>query len=176
MVGTRGFEPPTTCTPSMCATRLRYVPTPVMITLLFCYFTGKVEQLFIIVVEQSQYFDQLPTDLSNAFPDLGKIDIFRPARKPADFPLQLLAGTGDGVALLIKKLLNKVSDFNVSGPVDSLAHGILLRIQVLEFHFPVAQGVRLDLQHFAHFANLECLFFRNLKLHGRLKLYNMPVR
>jgi hypothetical protein len=27
MVGTRGFEPPTTCTPSMCATRLRYVPT-----------------------------------------------------------------------------------------------------------------------------------------------------
>src|SRR5262245_49638202 len=28
MVGTRGFEPPTPRTPSVCATRLRYVPTP----------------------------------------------------------------------------------------------------------------------------------------------------
>jgi hypothetical protein len=27
MVGTRGFEPPTPRTPSVCATRLRYVPT-----------------------------------------------------------------------------------------------------------------------------------------------------
>ena len=27
MVGTGGFEPPTPCTPSMCATRLRHVPT-----------------------------------------------------------------------------------------------------------------------------------------------------
>ena len=26
LVGTRGFEPPTTCTPCKCATRLRYVP------------------------------------------------------------------------------------------------------------------------------------------------------
>ncbi len=26
MVGTRGFEPPTPCTPCKCATRLRYVP------------------------------------------------------------------------------------------------------------------------------------------------------
>ena len=26
MVGTAGFEPTTTCTPSKCATRLRYVP------------------------------------------------------------------------------------------------------------------------------------------------------
>ena len=28
MVGTAGFEPTTTCTPSKCATRLRYVPVP----------------------------------------------------------------------------------------------------------------------------------------------------
>ena len=28
MVGTAGFEPTTTCTPSKCATRLRYVPFP----------------------------------------------------------------------------------------------------------------------------------------------------
>src|SRR5690242_5088636 len=27
MVGTGGFEPPTPCTPSKCATRLRHVPT-----------------------------------------------------------------------------------------------------------------------------------------------------
>lgn len=27
LVGARGFEPPTTCTPCMCATRLRYAPT-----------------------------------------------------------------------------------------------------------------------------------------------------
>ena len=27
MVGTAGFEPATPCTPSKCATRLRYVPT-----------------------------------------------------------------------------------------------------------------------------------------------------
>src|SRR5690348_18033559 len=27
LVGTAGFEPATTCTPSKCATRLRYVPT-----------------------------------------------------------------------------------------------------------------------------------------------------
>ena len=27
MVGARGFEPPTTSTPRMCATRLRYAPT-----------------------------------------------------------------------------------------------------------------------------------------------------
>jgi len=27
MVGARGFEPPTTCTPCMYATRLRYAPT-----------------------------------------------------------------------------------------------------------------------------------------------------
>ena len=27
LVGMRGFEPPTTCTPYRCATRLRYIPT-----------------------------------------------------------------------------------------------------------------------------------------------------
>ncbi len=27
MVGARGFEPPTPCTPCTCATRLRYAPT-----------------------------------------------------------------------------------------------------------------------------------------------------
>lgn len=26
LVGMRGFEPPTTCTPYRCATRLRYIP------------------------------------------------------------------------------------------------------------------------------------------------------
>ena len=29
LVGTRGFEPPTPCTPCKCATRLRHVPTGV---------------------------------------------------------------------------------------------------------------------------------------------------
>ena len=29
LVGARGFEPPTTCTPCRCATRLRYAPNSV---------------------------------------------------------------------------------------------------------------------------------------------------
>ena len=29
LVGMRGFEPPTTCTPYRCATRLRYIPKQV---------------------------------------------------------------------------------------------------------------------------------------------------
>src|SRR5689334_13002098 len=31
MVGTTGFEPATPCTPSRCATRLRYVPTTIRV-------------------------------------------------------------------------------------------------------------------------------------------------
>lgn len=71
MVGTRGFEPPTTCTPSMCATRLRYVPTPLKL--------GKITEkgktlqpdligieegpLFFLAFQQKQDFAQLATDL-----------------------------------------------------------------------------------------------------------------
>ena len=31
LVGTRGFEPPTPCTPCKCATKLRHIPTPIII-------------------------------------------------------------------------------------------------------------------------------------------------
>jgi hypothetical protein len=50
MVGTSGFEPPTTRTPSVCATRLRYVPTQ----------HGTVSS----AVQQSQYVLKLGLNLS----------------------------------------------------------------------------------------------------------------
>src|SRR5262245_4947002 len=54
MVGMRGFEPPTTCTPSRCATRLRHIPTK-----------RRLDSFLITPVEESQYFPELVADLAD---------------------------------------------------------------------------------------------------------------
>src|SRR6266516_1385808 len=51
-----GFEPPTTCTPSRCATRLRYIPI-----------RRRSDLFSIIPVQESQYFPKLIADLVKRF-------------------------------------------------------------------------------------------------------------
>src|SRR5438105_6912697 len=54
MVGMAGFEPTTTCTPSRCATRLRYIPTR----------RRRSDPSSIIPLQESQYFPELLAHLA----------------------------------------------------------------------------------------------------------------
>ncbi len=71
MVGARGFEPPTTCTPCRCATRLRYAPNSET-----SYSIGKTGTMDgdRSAFENLQQFFQLTAHLSNDL--LALADIF----------------------------------------------------------------------------------------------------
>ena len=66
MVGTGGFEPPTPRTPSVCATRLRHVPTGE-----FLIIATKIS-LQIVFWELGLKFIQVGRDILKLIPDLDK--------------------------------------------------------------------------------------------------------
>src|SRR5215471_14590192 len=61
LVGMAGFEPTTTCTPSRCATRLRYIPTR----------RRRSDSTSIIPFQESQDFAELLADLAQRVDALG---------------------------------------------------------------------------------------------------------
>jgi hypothetical protein len=89
LVGARGFEPPTTCTPCRCATRLRYAPFGKRWNYIL-----SVRLLPALPFEQVQYVLEFQPDLVHDLLALGDILL-------GILPGHLLPGTPDRKALLI---------------------------------------------------------------------------
>src|SRR4029434_10047565 len=128
LVGTRGFEPPTTRTPSVCATRLRYVPTVRRITL------G-------LPLKQSQDVAEIVAHLREDLVTVRSLDgaAFR----------QLPASTRDCKTAIVKQVLNLQHHLHVLAAVDTVPCFALLRGQRRKLGFPIPQDKRLHACKFA---------------------------
>src|SRR3990172_5045069 len=155
-----GFEPATTCTPSRCATRLRYIPA------------GSAA-LSITPVEQGQDFAQL---LAHLFDDLAR-GVVRRARAlsrqrlrrgaaPRELGLEPLLGPRDREALVVEKLLNAEHGLDVPAAIDALPGAVLRRRQGAELRLPVAQDIRLGIGDLADLPNLEEQLVGDRFVHG----------
>src|SRR5262245_13346238 len=96
-VGTRGFEPPTTRTPSVCATRLRYVP---------------IELTLGFPLEQSQDLAQFIPYAQQHTVAFGPFGDFRPR--------QMLPGAGDSEAAFVKKAFDLQDHFDIPFAVNAV--------------------------------------------------------
>src|SRR5438046_3554961 len=111
LVGMAGFEPTTTCTPSRCATRLRYIPT--------C--RRRSGSSSIIPLQESQYFAELLAHLAKCLHALRAR--FRSGRRfarrqrrhhpPRHLRLQLLLGPRDRESLFVAELLDAQDGLDV---------------------------------------------------------------
>src|SRR5207247_9100653 len=156
MVGTSGFEPPTTRTPSVCATRLRYVPT---------------SRTLSFAVQQSQYVLQFLPHLMEALPgcllrlSLGlgrRLRVHRPGvcRK-------LLASPGNSETFLVKQLADVKQDLDVFGPISPLPGLVLGRRELGKFALPIPKVMGLYTYDFANFPD-SVLELLGSKLHSDL--------
>src|SRR6185295_9057046 len=169
LVGMGGFEPPTTCTPSRCATRLRYIPI------------RRSDLFSIIPIEESQYFPKLIADLVQRF--LGRVAAgaarrgavapvasgrrrARRRRPPRHLHLEPLLRAGYREALLVEELLDPQDGLDVAPAVDALARRVLRGGEGRKLGFPVAEDVRLGVGDLAHLTDLEEKLVRDLPFHA----------
>src|SRR5437879_2569380 len=107
MVGMAGFEPTTTCTPSRCATRLRYIPTR----------RRRSDPSSIIALQESQDFPKLLAHLAEGGDAVGAAQIRRihgravgggdrRLHTPRHLRFQALLRARDGESLFIEELLD----------------------------------------------------------------------
>src|SRR5688572_3339623 len=175
-----GFEPTTTCTPSRCATRLRYIPND-------SDDEPQLRPVSIIALEESQYFAQLLAhlahggDASRALFDGHGIAVGRrdPGRQGRVHPsrhldLQALLGAGDREALLVEELLDAQDGLDVAPAVDALAGAVLGRGERRELGLPVAQHVRLRIGDLADLTDLEEELVRDRPVHRGLACSPIP--
>src|SRR5947207_5848167 len=156
-----GFEPPTTCTPSRCATRLRYIPM-----------RRRSDLFSIIPVQESQYFPKLIADLVQRFLRLVAAGHTAPGgravttvtsgrrrawrrRASGHLHLEPLLRAGDREALFVEELLDAKDGLDVAPAVDALSRRVLRRREGGELRFPVAEDVRLRIGDLADLADLE---------------------
>src|SRR5262249_2314825 len=131
-------------TPSVCATRLRYVPM------------FNTEFTLGFPLQQSQ-------DLAQFVPHAQQHTVaLRSLRCLC--ASQILASAGYREASLIEKALNLKDHFDVAFAVDAMSGFAFLRSEVRKLRFPEAKDVRLESGEFTHFADLEEELVRNLRL------------
>src|SRR5688500_13737975 len=121
-----GFEPTTTCTPSRCATRLRYIPTR----------RRRSDPSSIIAFQESQDFAKLLAHLAQRGDAVGAARLRERHRRPVPggdgrlhapghLRLQALLGPRDREALVVQQLLDAEHGLDVAAPVDALAGAVL---------------------------------------------------
>src|SRR6266851_4092623 len=172
MVGTTGFEPATSRTPSVRATRLRYVPTGKLTA------TGqrnqkaesgegistsKVSPPFEQRQESSQRIAQVQQHLAaqklrgpfrriTGASALGFGGAFMLAKMPPR--------ARDGESFVVEQPLDAEDHVHVFLAVESMAAGALDRLQHGEFGFPVTQNERFQVRQAADFADAVGFFLR----------------
>src|SRR5210317_279710 len=155
MVGARGFEPPTPCTPCRCATRLRHAPTGSKTAnsvnssprgangtpFTTCGESPSAPQNF-------QYFFEFYAELLDNL--LRLADIF--FRFVAG---QSLAGATYGEPLLVKQTSNLTNDEYVLALIVTPVASSFDRFKLRKLLFPIPQDVRFDSAQLADFADSE---------------------
>jgi hypothetical protein len=170
MVGTTGFEPATSRTPSVRATRLRYVPTACTgCSVSLAFEKGQDGEEFFVQIEE-----KFALPLRGSFAARcrgvsvrGGADgaaIIRGgvgARVAGVFAmflaalLEMFARAGDGEALFIEQALDFENGFDVFAAIEAMAAGTLHRLQHGKFGFPIAQDEGLGGRQAADFADAK---------------------
>src|SRR5512134_648717 len=140
-----GFEPGTTCTPSRCATRLRYIPKGSIVlstTLLqegqhsaqlVPHFEQHGANLFDALLDRFVALDDRHLGLGQTGHRLWRV----PA--PAELDLETLLRAGDREAFVVEQLLDAQHRLDVLAAVDALARAVLGGREGRELRLPVAQ-------------------------------------
>jgi hypothetical protein len=176
MVGATGFEPVTTRTPSVCATRLRYAPTmgpmqaefniPSELNQFRLGFSREAKDASISSGEQfSEGFQILANFYESAF-----VFLFR--ERQLELVLffflgffQFLARPVDGKTFGVKKPLDIEQQLDVAFFVEPMLRGRFGRLEQIEFGFPITQNIGLYADDFTDLADLEINFFRQTGRH-----------
>ena len=80
----------------------------------------------------------------------------------AGFSLEDLAGTGDGVALFIKQLLDAEGPLDVAFAIEALAGAAFAGLELGEFGLPESKDVGLDLEQAGDVTDAEVELIGNL--------------
>jgi hypothetical protein len=155
MVGTTGFEPATSRTPSVRATRLRHVPTECEISVSPAFKKGQDGNQLFAKVEEAFALGprQIVIPLTDRSLRRGNgcaggfwcTVLFR----------QMAPCPGDGEALLIKKAFDFKYGFDVLPAVHAMAARAFYRLQRRKFRLPIAQHEGFRARQTADFADAE---------------------
>src|SRR5580692_1927368 len=171
MVGTTGFEPATSRTPSVRATRLRYVPTACTgCSVSLAFEKGQDGEEFFVQIEE-----KFALSLRGSFAAgrrsvsvRGRTDCAAIAGGgcvggcafavfavllPALF--EMFARSGDRKTFFVEQAFDFENGLDVFAAVEAMAAGALHRLQHGKFGFPIAQDEGLGGRQAADFANAE---------------------
>jgi len=87
------------------------------------------------------------------------------------FRFQNLAGAGNGISLLVKKVTNLHNVLDILTPIQALTCAALSGSQLWKFTLPKAQYIRRQLAKLGYFADTEVQLARNYNLF-RLRLFS----
>src|SRR5712664_1577071 len=159
MVGTTGFEPATSRTPSVRATRLRYVPTGKLTA------TGQKNQKAESGEEISTSKVSPPIEQHLAAQKLGgPIGCMTGAAglhiRGALVPAEIWARARDGESFIVEQPLDAEDHIHIILAVEATAPGAFQRLEHWEFRFPVAKHKRFQIRQAADFADAVEFFLR----------------
>src|SRR5262245_36582416 len=157
VVGTRGFEPPTPRTPSVCATRLRYVPTQGANLAPAIQDCQDVPELNLHLIK---LFGRWTSRLGLGFGGAANREkrcsgIVLPRREH-------LSGSGDSEPAFVKQTLDRDHHLDILPTVHPSTVGTLGGRQCRELRFPETEHIRLQLQEPADLSDAEVQLVRNL--------------
>src|SRR5437016_3001379 len=173
MVGTTGFEPATSRTPSVRATRLRYVPTDKLTAtgrksegrIGEGISTSKVSPPFEQRQESAQRIAQIEQHL--AAQQLGLLLGVRSGRSAprvfkicrARFLAKVPAGARNREPVVVEEPLDAEDHVDIFLAVEAKAAGAFQRLEHGEFGFPVAKDERFQIRQAAHVSDTIEAFF-----------------
>src|SRR5258705_10371822 len=147
LVGAPGFEPGTSRTPSVRATRLRYAPT--YLARLSPPFKKGQESAQRIAHIQQHFAVQ---KLRRAIPRTNRRTRFGIRSRSAAFA-QMPPRSRNRKSFVVKQPLDSQNQVNIFLPVKSPSVCSLLRLQHREFRLPIPQHKRFHARHPANFAD-----------------------
>src|SRR5687767_1500676 len=147
LVGAARFELATTCTPCRYATRLRYAPRPVILTLQL------VEHRAQFALERGD----IDARGRGAAVARQRFELFLASQRV----VEPVARAADGEAFLVEQLADAPDEQHLVVLVVAAVAAPLDRLELREFLLPVAQHVRLDAAKLAHLTDGEVALRRD---------------
>ena len=170
MVGTTGFEPATSRTPSVRATRLRHVPTastalgPLSSVSLAFEEGQDREELFVEIEQEFSMRARRRAMLrrNDRYRDSFTLGLIaRRRRDTAALFGKVLSRARDRETLFVKEPLDLEDGLDVLAAVEAVPARAFHRLECGEFRLPVAQNECLGGRQAAHFPDTEKALFRD---------------
>jgi hypothetical protein len=79
-----------------------------------------------------------------------------------ELALENLAGSGDGVSLVVEEALDAQSHFDVAAAVETLAGATFVRFELRELTLPETENVGGDVAEFSDLADAEVELVRDV--------------